>query len=149
MKPPTAIAACVQAEPSFLRPPATPIFRLASVGRPLVNMTSSEQVVEWMWDNAGEGSTRYVAYSDAHSQLLEQSFRTSGAKATTTLSLGKRVYTVRKTRKGWVQEVGGQPELWRAVKRVQRDSGTTPTMLARAVLAQCEQAYTHVPLGVH
>lgn len=81
-----------------------------------------------MWDNAGEGSTRYVAYSDAHSQLLEQSYRTSGAKATTTLSLGKREYTVRKTRKGWVQEVGGQPELWRAVKRVQRDSGTTPTM---------------------
>ena len=81
----------------------------------------------WMWDNGrDEVVARYAAYSEKDSELLEDNFHTSGVKATTKLSLGSRKYTVRKTRKGWVQEVDGQPELWRAVKRVQRDGGTPP-----------------------
>ena len=81
-----------------------------------------------MWDNGRDEVARYDPYSDKDSQLLEDSFNTSGFKATTKLSLGVagRTYIVRKTRKGWVQEVDGQPELWRAVKRVQRDGGTPP-----------------------
>ena len=54
--------------------------------------------------------------------MLEENFEASGFKATTALSLNGRKYIIRKTRKGWVQEVDGQPEFWRAVKRVQRHS---------------------------
>ena len=81
-----------------------------------------------MWDNGRDEVARYDPYSDKDSQLLEDSFNTSGFKATTTLSLGVagRTYIVRKTRKGWVQEVDGHPEFWRAVKRVQQDGGTPP-----------------------
>ena len=78
----------------------------------------------WMWDGSrgGEEVTHYEPYSEKDSQLLEKNFEASGFKATTEITLNGRKYVVRKTRKGWVQEVDGQPEFWRAVKRVQRHS---------------------------
>ena len=78
----------------------------------------------WMWDGGREGEevTHYQPYSEKDSQLLEENFEASGFKATTALSLNGRKYIIRKTRKGWVQEVDGQPQFWRAVKRVQRHS---------------------------
>jgi hypothetical protein len=82
----------------------------------------------WMYDMNGalEEVVRYAAYSEKDSQLLEENYQAQSAKASTKLSLGGRKYIVRKTRKGWVQEVDGQPERWRAVKRVQLDGGTPP-----------------------
>ena len=78
----------------------------------------------WMWDGSRDGdeNTHYQPYSEKDSQLLEENFEASGFKATTALSLNGRKYIIRKTRKGWVQEVDGQPQFWRAVKRVQRHS---------------------------
>ena len=92
----------------------------------------------WMCDGScdGEEVTRYEPYSDKDSQLVEENFKASGFKATTALSLNGRKYVVRKTRKGWVQEPDGQPKLWRAVKRVQRNSAPpsspSPNSVARA-----------------
>ena len=78
----------------------------------------------WMWDGSRDGDevTHYQPYSEKDSRLLEENFEASGFKATTALSLNGRKYIIRKTRKGWVQEVDGQPQFWRAVKRVQRHS---------------------------
>ena len=90
----------------------------------------------WLWDNGGDEFARYDPYSEEDSQLLEDNFNTSGFKAITKLSLGGSnlgvTHIVRKTRKGWVQEVDGHPELWRAVKRVQQDGGTPPQTAAAA-----------------
>ena len=65
------------------------------------------------WDGSrdGEEVTHYEPYSEKDSQLLEENFNASGFKATTALSLNGRKYVVRKTRKGWVQEPDGQPNV--------------------------------------
>ena len=88
----------------------------------------------WMWDKGSGAENEYTAYSRVVSDQLEAAYEADGVMAKTHINFGERAYTVRKTRKGWVQEASDDPSRWRAVKRVKRgDSPEQPTSFGLAL----------------